>query len=128
MLYFEPKFYYTKTNEWAEKRGDDIRVGIDDYSQAALGDIVYIELPKSGLEVQAGDIFARIEATKSVNEIKAPVSGKIININQELEARPGIINCDPFGEGWLVEIKPDNLSELDNLLSVEDYKNYLRDE
>ncbi|MBR1417560.1 MAG: glycine cleavage system protein GcvH [Synergistaceae bacterium] len=128
MIYFEPNFYYTRTNEWAEKRGDEnIRVGIDDYSQAALGDIVYVELPQeAGADIKAGDVFARIEATKSVSEIKAPVSGKIIDINQELEAQPGIINFDPFGAGWLVDIKANDLSELDELLSADAYKNYLK--
>ena len=128
MIYFEPNFYYTRTNEWVERRGDEsIRVGIDDYSQAALGDIVYVELPKeAGAELKAGDIFARIEATKSVSEIKAPVSGKIIDINQELEAQPGIINLDPFGAGWLIDIKANDLSELDKLLSAAAYKNYLK--
>ena len=128
MIYFEQNFYYTRTNEWAEKRGDEnIRVGIDDYSQAALGDIVYVELPQeAGADIKAGDVFARIEATKSVSEIKAPVSGKIIDINQELEAQPGIINFDPFGAGWLVDIKANDLSELDKLLSADAYKNYLK--
>lgn len=131
MLYFKPDVYYTRNSEWAEKTEDGkVRAGIDDYSQSALGDIVHIELPETGADVKAGDIIASIEATKAVNEIAAPVSGVISNVNKDLEKRPDIINYDPFGDGWIIEIKPYNFNqlekELDELLSADGYKNYLK--
>lgn len=131
MLYFKPDVYYTKNNEWAEKLNNkNIRVGIDDYSQSALGDIVYIELPKTGTDVKSGEVIASLEATKAVNEITAPVSGIITDVNKNLENSPSVINHDPFGDGWIIEIKPYDFnqleSEISELMKADDYKNYLK--
>lgn len=126
MINFNSDVLYTKTNEWAKNFNNIIRVGIDDYSQSSLGDIVYIEISGVGTHVTAGKSFGSIEATKSVCDINAPVSGEIISVNQAVIASPGIINSDPFGEGWLVEIRPENISELDSLMDSEAYKKFIR--
>ena len=124
---FKEDFFYTQNNEWAKKlENNNILSGIDDYSQSALGDIVFIELPENNSEVQAGKPFGSLEATKSVCDLISPVSGKIMKVNENLKENPGIINFDPFGEGWLIEIEPSDLSELNNLMNVNEYKNYLK--
>ena len=125
MIEFEDNVRYTKNNEWAKTLDDVIRVGIDDYSQASLGDIVHVEINKSGTRVSAGEVLGSIEATKSVSEINAPVSGVIARVNDSVIESPALINLDPFGEGWLVEIKADNLAEIDSLMTLADYKKFI---
>ena len=125
MIEFEENARYTKNNEWAKTLDDVIRVGIDDYSQASLGDIVHVEIMQSGNRVTAGDVLGSIEATKSVSDINAPVSGVISRVNDSVLESPALINLDPFGEGWLVEIKADNPSEIDSLMSLADYKKFI---
>ena len=127
MPFFKPGIYYTKTGEWAEQRGDYVRVGIDDYSQSALGDIVFFDLPEPGVIVEAGKPFGSLEATKAVSDINAPVPGRVVRVNIAVADHPSIVNSDPFGEGWLVEIEPSDPAELDKLMDSESYKAYLRD-
>ena len=126
MITFKENLLYTKNNEWAENRGEVVRVGIDDYSQASLGDIVHIELPKNGTHVLAGQAFGEIEATKSVSSINAPVSGVVVRVNEAVKDSPSLVNIDPFGEGWLAEIDPENLSELSDLMDINAYREYIR--
>ena len=125
MITVKPDLLYSKSNEWAEKIGDFIRIGIDDYSQSSLGDIVHIELLAPETYVKAGNSFGHIEATKSVTDIIAPVSGIILKINNSVLTSPDLINYDPYGSGWLIEMKPDNISELDKLMNSNSYKNYI---
>ncbi|MBQ6773497.1 MAG: glycine cleavage system protein GcvH [Synergistaceae bacterium] len=125
MIEFDENLRYTKNNEWAKTLDDVIRVGIDDYSQASLGDIVHVEIMNNGTHVTSGEVLGSIEATKSVSEINAPVSGIISRVNDSVLESPTLINLDPFGEGWLVEIKADNLAEIDSLMSVNDYKKFI---
>ena len=113
---------YAKTHEWVDVKGDIARVGITDHAQSELTDIVFVELPDIGREVKQGDEICVVESVKSVSEIYAPVSGKIVKINKELEDAPEKINQSPYEEGWLVEIEMSNPDELSNLLSAEDYK------
>ena len=113
---------YAKTHEWVDVKGDIARVGITDHAQSELTDIVFVELPDIGREVKRGDEICVVESVKSVSEIYAPVSGKIVKINKELEDAPEKINQSPYEEGWLVEIEMSNPDELSNLLSAEDYK------
>lgn len=127
MPFFKPGIYYTKTGEWAEPRGEYVRIGIDDYSQSALGDIVFIDLPDPGVIIEAGKPFGSLEATKAVSDINAPVSGRVLRVNQSVADQPSIVNSDPFGEGWLIEIELSAPAELDNLMDTEPYKAYLRD-
>ncbi len=126
MITFKDNLLYTKNNEWAENRGEVVRVGIDDYSQASLGDIVHIELPENGTHVFAGQAFGEIEATKSVSSVNSPVSGVVVRVNDAVKDSPSLVNADPFGEGWLAEIRPEDFSELAALMDIDTYREYIR--
>ena len=126
MIVFKDDVVYTGSNEWAKNIDGIIRVGIDDYSQSSLGDIVYAEISPVNTHVSAGKSFGSIEATKSVIEINAPVSGVIVRVNDAVIKSPQLINHDPFGEGWLIEIEPENIAELDALMNAEAYKHFIR--
>jgi glycine cleavage system H protein len=97
---------YTAEHEWVKAVGDHVRIGITDYAQEALGDIVFVTLPAVGTEVQLGQTFGEVESTKSVSDIFAPLAGVITARNEELDAHPELVNSDPYGEGWMVEIAP----------------------
>ena len=112
---------YTAEHEWVATGGASVRVGITDFAQDALGDIVYVDLPEPGTEVQAGQAFGEVESTKSVSEIYAPVSGTITARNDDLADAPELINTDPYGAGWLVEIEPSDAQSIDDLLDASDY-------
>ena len=114
-------FRYTAEHEWIELRGDVARVGITDFAQAALGDIVYVQLPTIGQSIKAGAVCGEVESTKSVSEIYAPVDGKILQVNELLNSQPELINGDPFGQGWLFEVAAPNAAVFENLLSSEAY-------
>ncbi len=114
--------YYTKEHEWIKVDGDDVIIGITDHAQNALTDIVYIELPEEGDEYGDMGEFAIVESVKSASPIFAPLAGKIIAVNQELEDAPELMNEDPYGSGWIVKMKLDNMDSLQNLLSPADYK------
>ena len=111
---------YTKEHEWVLATGNTFRMGITDYAQGALGDIVYVQLPKVGESVVAHKVCGEVESTKSVSEIFAPVSGKIVAINEALNSAPETINSDPYGAGWLAEIEVAALPA--GLLSADDYR------
>lgn len=115
---------YTAEHEWVRPRGDGpgLRVGITDYAQDALGDIVYVQLPDPGTEVKAGEAFGEVESTKSVSEIYAPVSGTVVTRNDALADHPEVINSDPYGDGWLVEIDPSDPAGFDALLDAAGYR------
>jgi glycine cleavage system H protein len=114
---------YTKEHEWVEQTTEGkFRVGISDFAQAALGDIVYIQLPKVGDQVAQGKVCGEVESTKSVSEIYAPLTGKIVLVNTELDATPEILNSDPYGAGWIIEVEVSEPSQLDSLLSPTDYQ------
>lgn len=130
MTEFKSDVLYTKSNEWAKNFGEIIRVGIDDYSQSSLGDIVHVEVADEGTHVVSGKSFGVIEAAKSVSDINSPVSGVIVRVNPKVKESPAILNIDPFGEGWIAEIKPENISvkttELDTLMNADEYKRFIR--
>ena len=114
---------YTPDHEWARSEdGGALRIGITDYAQDALGDIVFVQLPEPGAKVSAGDSFAEVESTKSVSDIFAPVSGTVSEINQELTDAPQRLNEDPYGEGWLCVIVPDAGADTAGLLDAEGYR------
>ena len=114
---------YASTHEWAKDLGDNvIEVGISDFAQDALGDVVYVELPEVGASFEAEQECAAVESVKAATDIYAPVSGEIIDINPELEDNPQIINQDVYGNGWLYRLKARDISQLENLLSADDYK------
>ena len=113
---------YTDTHEWLKVTGDTAKIGITDHAQSELTDIVFVELPKVGKEINKGDELCVVESVKSVSELYSPVSGKIANVNKKLEDAPEIINESPYDEGWLVEIEVKDKSEIDTLLDAESYK------
>ena len=114
---------YTKEHEWVKVEGNIGTVGVTDYAQGELGDIIYIDVTTVGSEVAMGDTFGTIEAVKTVSDMYAPVSGKITEFNTAINDNPAIVNQEPYGAGWLVKIDISNMGDLDSLLSPEDYKN-----
>ena len=108
---------YGEDHEWARLEGDTIRVGIDDYAQDQLGDIVFVELPQVGTTFKKGEEFATVESVKAVSECYMPVSGEIIAVNTALEESPELMNKSPYNDGWLVEVRPDDVSEMDTLMT-----------
>ena len=113
---------YASSHEWARRLDDDIvEVGISDYAQEALGDVVYVELPEVGSEVSAGEECCAVESVKAESDIYAPVSGEIVEVNQELDGEPELLNESPYESGWMFRIKASDLSELESLLSAEAY-------
>lgn len=113
---------YTKEHEWIRVEGEEAFVGITDYAQSQLGDIVFVECETVGDNLEAGDTFGTIEAVKTVSDLYLPVGGEVLEFNEKLESEPEAVNKDPYGEGWIVKIKIDNESELDGLLSADAYK------
>ena len=118
---------YTKEHEWVKLDGTTATIGITDYAQGELGDIVFIELPEIGLEVKQMGKFGTIEAVKAVSDMYSPVSGKIAEINSALDGDPMIVNKDPYGDGWMVKIQVSNPSEVNNLLDAKAYENLLKE-
>jgi glycine cleavage system H protein len=114
---------YTEEHEWVLVEDDIAIIGITDYAQSELGDIVYVELPQIGDLVQQMEPFGTIEAVKTVTDLFAPVSGEVVEVNTLLEDSPHLINEDPYGEGWIIKVKLSDPSELENLLSAEEYRN-----
>ncbi len=120
--------FFTKTHEWVEIEDDTGVVGITDYAQSELGDIVYIELPKVGDSFKQFSRFGTIESTKAASELYLPLSGQIIEVNEKLKDSPEIINQDPFGEGWMVKIKIEDKNEVNNLFDESSYKEFVEKE
>lgn len=117
---------YTREHEWVKDNGDGTAtVGITDFAQSELGDIVFVELEPEGSEFDQDEVFGTVEAVKTVSELYAPLSGEIIEINEDLEDDPELVNNDPYGDGWMVKFKMADSSELDNLLSADDYKDVI---
>jgi glycine cleavage system H protein len=119
---------YTKDHVWVYADGDTATIGISDYAQQELGDIVFVEMPESGKNVAKEDTFGTIESVKSVSDLISPLSGDITEINTVLEDTPETINSDPFGEGWIVKMKMDNNGELDSLMDHAAYMKFLEEE
>ena len=115
------KFLYTKEHEWADFSGKDVTIGITEFAQSQLGDIVFLEFPEIGDEITQDRSFGEIEAVKTVSELFAPVSGTVTAINEVLEETPEKVNQDCYGEGWLIKIRPKNPTEKDNLLTSAQY-------
>lgn len=117
---------YTREHEWAKQEGDRVRVGITDYAQEQLGDVVFVELPKVGAKVTASKGFGVVESVKAVSDLFAPVSGEVVEANGELTKKPEIINQEPYGRGWMIVIKPSNKAEWDQLLTAQQYEDFLK--
>ena len=118
---------YTREHEWAKgEGGETIAMGITDYAQEMLTDVVYVELPKVGRKVRQAEPFAVVESVKSVSDIFAPVSGEVVEVNQALEAAPELVNKDAFGEGWIARIRISHPAELDALMTAEQYEAHIK--
>jgi glycine cleavage system H protein len=113
---------YTKEHEWARRTGNTVVVGVTFYAQESLGDVVYVELPRVGASVTQGQSFGVIESTKAVSELYAPLSGKVVKVNEELSNAPQTVNQAPYGAGWLIEIEPSDPKQLDALLDADGYE------
>ena len=117
---------YTKEHEWARDEGDGrVRIGITDYAQDALGDVVYVDLPETGTEVAAGRPFGEVESTKSVSDVYSPVTGSVIERNGALDERPELVNEDPYGDGWMVALELSDPSELEGLMDAQAYRAFV---
>ena len=113
---------YTKDHEWVRVEGDEVVVGITDFAQGELGDIVFVEIETEGDTIDKEEVFGTVEAVKTVSDLFMPLSGEILTFNSELEDAPETVNTDPYGDGWMIRIKLSDTSELDGLLSADDYK------
>ena len=113
---------YTKEHEWIRVEGEEAYVGITDYAQSQLGDIVFVEVETEGDNLEAGDTFGSIEAVKTVSDLYMPISGEVLEFNSELEDQPDLVNKDPYVKGWIIKVKVEDEAQLDGLLSADAYK------
>ncbi len=113
---------YTKDHEWVKIEGEEATVGITEFAQGELGDIVYVEIETEGETIAIGELFGTIEAVKTVSDLFMPMSGEVIEFNEELESEPEIVNSDPYGDGWMIKIALSDLSEKDSLIDAATYK------
>lgn len=116
---------YTKDHEWVRVEGEEAFIGVTDFAQGELGDIVFVEVETEGEELDKEEVFGTIEAVKTVSDMFMPVGGEVLEFNEKLEDAPDLINSDPYGEGWIIKIKLDDTAELEELLSAEAYKELL---
>ncbi len=119
---------FTTTHEWLKSDADEVTVGITDHAQQLLGDMVFVEMPEIGDEVNAGQELGVVESVKAASDFYAPVSGVVTAVNEEVVANPAIVNTDPYLAGWLVRIKPSNSNEINELLNAEQYQNEIAEE
>ncbi len=119
---FPDNIRYTSEHEWIRVEGDEAYVGITDYAQSELGEIVFIDVPTLGETVAQGEVFGSVEAVKTVSDLNMPASGEVLEVNEELEAHPELVNEDPYGKGWMVRIRISDPSELDNLMDAVAYE------
>ncbi|NMB49768.1 MAG: glycine cleavage system protein GcvH [Bacteroidales bacterium] len=122
---FPENVKYSHDHEWIRVEGEEAYVGITDFAQSELGEIVYVDIPTVGETLESGEVFGSIEAVKTVSDLLMPVTGKVLEMNAELEDAPELVNKDPYGEGWIIKIAVQKPEELDNLLSAEQYKNFI---
>ena len=125
---FPQHLKYTKEHEWARVEGNRVVVGITDFAQEELGDVVFVELPEVGASLEATGTFGVVESVKAVSDLYAPVSGTIVDVNKILEDRPELVNQSPYGEGWMIVMAIANVEELQQLLSAEEYQTYIDQE
>lgn len=120
-----PDLLYTKEHEWVRQEGDIVRVGITDYAQDELHEIVMVELPSAGTTIKAHEVFGTVDSVKATSELFSPISGEINEINEKLEEAPELVNNDPYGDGWMITLKPADSNEMKALLNPEAYKSFI---
>lgn len=116
---------FTQEHEWVKLEGNVATVGITDYAQAELSDVVFVELPEVGDSVENGETFGTIEAVKALSELFSPISGKVVAVNDQLADSPELVNSDPYGDGWMIKVEVGDPASVDSLLSADDYKNLI---
>ncbi|GGJ10241.1 glycine cleavage system H protein [Alicyclobacillus cellulosilyticus] len=127
MSHIPSNLKYSKEHEWVRVEGNRAVIGITDFAQSELGDIVFVDLPQAGSTVQAGSTFGSVESVKTVSDLFAPVSGRVVRVNESLADRPEQVNEDPYGSGWMIEVEMDDPTELDQLLDAEGYQAHTSD-
>jgi glycine cleavage system H protein len=118
---------YSEEHEWVKTEGNLVRVGITDFAQSELGDIVFVELPEVGATVQADEPFGSVESVKTVSELYAPISGKVVEVNEDLNDNPEFVNESPYEKAWMIVIEPSDASEIDKLMTAEEYENMVNE-
>ncbi|QFF99845.1 glycine cleavage system protein GcvH [Psychrobacillus glaciei] len=118
---------YSEEHEWVKTEDGKVRIGITHFAQSELGDIVFVELPQVGDDIKSGDPFGSVESVKTVSELYAPISGKVVEVNSELEDSPEFVNESPYENAWMIVVEPSNLSEMDELLSAEQYDELIQE-
>lgn len=118
---------YSEEHEWVKVEGEKVRVGITSFAQSELGDIVFVELPEVGAEVCANEPFGSVESVKTVSELYAPISGKVVEINEDLSDNPEFVNESPYEKAWMIVIEPSDISEVDNLMTAEQYEEMIKE-
>ncbi|GEN47044.1 glycine cleavage system H protein [Alkalibacillus filiformis] len=119
---------YSEEHEWVKEEGEKLRIGITDFAQSELGDIVFVELPEVGDEIELDEPFGSVESVKTVSELYAPVTGKVVEVNEELEDSPEYVNESPYEQAWMVVVEPSDRSQLDDLMDADAYKEMTEDE
>ena len=119
---------YAKSHEYVHVEGDTALLGITDYAQKELGDVVYVDLPTVGAQVELGEEFGSIESVKAVSELFSPISGEVVEVNEALAEKPDLVNTDPYGDGWMIRVKLRDVTEVDELMTAEDYDDYVKTE
>jgi glycine cleavage system H protein len=125
---YPPDLKYTKDHEWVKLAGSEARVGITDYAQKQLGDVVYLELPEVGRQVKSGEALGEVESVKAVSDLYSPVGGEVVEVNRELVDNLERLSSDPYGDGWLVKLKLDNAAEVEKLLTLDAYQKLCEEE
>ncbi|MBI3025334.1 MAG: glycine cleavage system protein GcvH [Candidatus Tectomicrobia bacterium] len=125
---FPKQLKYSREHEWVKVEGNIAQVGITDYAQSELGDVVYVELPEVGADVEANNTFGVVESVKAVSDLFAPVTGSITEVNPQLEEEPELVNSDPYEDGWMIKIEMNDPSELNDLLDADEYKTFVEEE
>ncbi|WP_102028552.1 glycine cleavage system protein GcvH [Salirhabdus sp. Marseille-P4669] len=119
---------YTEEHEWVKVEGDKVRIGITDFAQSELGDIVFVELPEVGDEIEADEPFGSVESVKTVSELYAPISGKVVEINEDLDDSPEFVNESPYEKAWMIVVEPNDASDVEKLMSAEEYEALINEE
>ncbi len=119
---------YSEEHEWVKVEGETVRIGITDFAQSELGDIVFVELPEVGDEIEADEPFGSVESVKTVSELYAPISGKVVSVNEELDDSPEFVNESPYEKAWMIVIEPSDSSEVDKLMSAEQYQEMINED
>jgi len=127
MAHIPEDLHYSKDHEWVKVEGDIATIGITDYAQHSLGDVVYVELPKTGDEFAAHESFGSVESVKAVSEVFTPVSGSVVGSNDTLQDEPEKVNTDPYGAAWMIRIKMSNAGEVDSLLTAAEYEDFTKE-